>query len=78
MVVATVRDLGVQNRSILSVVKVSPANPSFKYPVNDDLLMFLFADVPHLLILLRNFLDEGFLINVEAVSERCVQQFLSV
>lgn len=75
-VVATVSDLRGSSQSAL---KVSPANPPFKHPANDDLLIFSFADVPGHLKLFRNhFLDEGFIINGKTVSKRCVQQLLSV
>ncbi|XP_071572048.1 uncharacterized protein [Temnothorax nylanderi] len=57
-VVAAVSDLG--NKGVWGELKITPDNYFFEHPLIEGAQIFVFADVPHLLKLLRNwFVDEG-------------------
>lgn len=59
-VVACVSDCGASNVGLWKVLGVDIINTSFKHPISNNNI-YMFADVPHLLKLLRNWLlDKGF------------------
>ncbi|KFM75205.1 Transposable element P transposase, partial [Stegodyphus mimosarum] len=59
-VVAVVSDLGGRNRAVWSELQITHLESSFTHPDNSGKRVWVFADVPHLLKLLRNhFLDDG-------------------
>lgn len=61
IVVAVVSDLGPSNRKIHKELNLSRTNSSFQHPSNQDLLVLVYADVPHMIKLCRNHLiDHGF------------------
>lgn len=58
IVVAFVSDLGSKNRTLHKELQLTPSKPYFEHPNIDGGKIFAFADVPHLLKLIRNhFLD---------------------
>lgn len=58
-----VSDLGGGNRALYKELNISHTNTSFKNPANDH-NVYVMADVPHLVKLLRNhFVDQGFILN---------------
>lgn len=58
---ATVCDMGGSNYSLINQLKISEENNSFDNPVDPSRKINVFADVPHLVKLIRNhFLDHGF------------------
>lgn len=60
-VVAFVSDLGSKNRKLHKDLEISSIKPYFEHPNISNGKVFAFADVPHLLKLLRNhFLDSDF------------------
>lgn len=62
-VVATVADLGPSNRGLLTVLGITTHKMFVEHPCNPSLRIYFFADVPHLLKLIRNhYLDDGFLL----------------
>ena len=63
-VVAIVSDMDSTNQGIWKELGVSIEKTSFPNPTDDKKSIFVFADVPHLIKLLRNhFLDTGFIWN---------------
>ena len=68
-------DMGAKNMSLWKELGIRPGNSSFEY---NGRQIELFADVPHLLKLLRNhFLDQGFILKSGAlVVKNDVQQLL--
>lgn len=62
-VVAMVSDLGGGNRGLHTELEISKSKPHFLNPCNGEKI-YVFADVPHLLKLIRNhFVDQGFIHN---------------
>lgn len=60
-VVAVTSDMG--NRGVWGELGITPQKHFFEHPSIKDGIIFVFADVPHLLKLLRNwFVDNGFLL----------------
>ena len=58
---ATVCDMGGSNYSLLNQMKISEEKNNFDNPVDPNRKIHVFADVPHLIKLIRNhFLDHGF------------------
>lgn len=52
---------------------------SFAHPSDDSLQIFVFADVPHLLRLLRNhLLDQGIHYNGKQIDRKCFENLISV
>jgi hypothetical protein len=61
-VVAIVSDCGSTNVGLWKNLGITTNNTSFKHPISNNNI-FVFADVPHLLKLIRNWLlDTGFLL----------------
>lgn len=76
-VVAMVCDLGGSNRGLLKQLNISVTKPWFVNPANPSKLVYVFADVPHLLKLIRNhFIDSGFIINGEEISKEIIEELL--
>lgn len=60
-VVALVSDMGSTNIGLWKSLNITPSSPSFINPVTLKNI-YVFADVPHLLKLIRNhFIDRGFI-----------------
>lgn len=78
-VVAVVSDMGGKNSVIHKQLDISYTQSSFINPVDPSRKIWVFADVPHLLKLLRNhFIDEGFLLpSGNIVNKRVIEQLLS-
>lgn len=76
-VVAMVCDLGGSNRELLEKLKISVTKPWFVNPANSNKLVYVFADVPHLLKLLRNhFIDSGFIVNNKIINKDIIEELL--
>lgn len=78
-VVAITSDMGSGNMSLWSELNIGYQKDCyFKHPSNDLLQIFVFADIPHLLKLLRNhFLDQGFIYKNKIINKECVDTLLS-
>lgn len=79
-VVAIVHDLGPTNLRVWKTLGIDPVNTkkvSFKNPCAER-EVFVFADVPHLIKLIRNnLLDSGFVLeNGDIVSVKCIREML--
>lgn len=62
-IVAMTSDMGSTNLNLLKTLNISYENPTFIHPSTGQRI-HTFADVPHLLKLIRNnYLDHGFIIN---------------
>ncbi|CAD7085347.1 unnamed protein product [Hermetia illucens] len=74
---AIVSDLGGTNRALHKELGVTLENPSIANPVHPDRKIFVFADVPHLIKLLRNhFIDQGFELQGNTITKDLVQKLL--
>ena len=72
-VVAIISDLG---GGLHGELAVSPNQRFFKNPCNEENI-YVFADIPHLLKLIRNhFVDEGFIINNIEINKTIVESVL--
>lgn len=70
-------DMGLGNTVFWSKLNVHYDNVSFPHPVNKDLKIYVFADVPHLLKLLRNhLLDNSFTNNGIKIDKTCLERLL--
>jgi hypothetical protein len=76
-VVATVCDMGTSNQGLWTALNVGiePGKECyFPHPADPSLKIFVFADVPHLLKLIRNhFLDTGFIWNNARITTECLE-----
>ncbi|VEN55423.1 unnamed protein product, partial [Callosobruchus maculatus] len=73
-VVAMVSDLGGANRGLHNELNISENKPYFENPRNKENI-FVLADVPHLLKLIRNnFVDHGFIIKDKLIKKDIVEQ----
>jgi len=62
-VVSVTSDMGTGNVGLWKSMEISHDNPSFSHPITGR-AVHVFADVPHLIKLLRNhFIDHGFLLD---------------
>lgn len=78
LVVAMVSDMGPCNMRLWKDLDVSVNNTSFTNPAASDRLVYVFADAPHLLKLIRNnFLDYGFKLNEKIITSSCVREVIS-
>lgn len=76
-VVATVCDLGGSNRGVLKVLEVTHEKPWFPNPIDTSRNVYVFADVPHLLKLIRNnFVDYGFMIDGKVINKSVIEELL--
>lgn len=73
-----VSDLGGGNRSLHSELQVSPEQSWFKNPANEHTI-YVFADVPHLIKLVRNhFVDSGYIVNGKEINKKVIEKLLEV
>ena len=81
-VVALTTDLGPTNTGIQKELHVgidSDRSCFFVHPQNTSLKIFVFADAPHLLKLLRNnFIDREFIIDNKLITKECLERLLAV
>lgn len=79
-VVALTSDLGPTNNAVhnsLNIGVTEDKNCFFVHPSNDNLKVFVFADPPHLLKLIRNnFIDHGFHYEGEFLNKDCLEELL--
>lgn len=77
VVVAAVSDLGPDNQTLWKSMGISPQTPYFKHPSEDEKVVYVFADVPHLLKLLRNhFIDNGVVFKEKLLKKDVVEELL--
>lgn len=78
-VVAMVCDLGPTNVKLWNSLEITSEQTFFTNPADTNREIFVFADAPHLLKLIRNnFLDHGFVLdNGQYVLSQCVQQLIA-
>lgn len=63
-------DLGGSNRSLWNSLEISEENTSFQNPVSHK-PVYVFADAPHMIKLLRNhFLDHGYILNGKVINSK--------
>ncbi|KAL1493908.1 hypothetical protein ABEB36_009589 [Hypothenemus hampei] len=73
-VVGVVSDLGGGNRSLHNELEVNENKTWFINPSNKEKI-FVFADVPHLIKLIRNnFVDHGFIFNGKQIGKKIVER----
>lgn len=78
-VVSVVCDLGGSNRGLLKELEISVQKSWFPNPKNANQRIHVFADVPHLIKLIRNnFIDHGFLINGNLIDKSIIEELISV
>lgn len=77
-VVALVSDMGPTNIGLWKSLNITPSSPSFINPVTLKNI-HVFADVPHLLKLIRNhFIDRGFIFsNNTYIGRQIIEEYLS-
>lgn len=81
IVVAITSDMGFGNRGLWTQLNIAHNKECFfSHPNNDSLKVFVFADIPHLLKLVRNhLLDQGFkLPNGKEVNRECLELLISM
>ena len=78
LVVAMVCDLGPTNIRLWNSIGVNVNQTSFTNPAASDRSIYVFADVPHLIKLIRNnFLDWGFNVGETTnISSACVRELV--
>ena len=73
-----VSDLGGGNRSVHNELNVNHINTWFTNPYNSE-PVYMFADVPHLIKLIRNhFVDHGFIVNEKEINKTIIEDLLDV
>ena len=78
-VTAIVSDMGTTNMRLWKCLNINTSNTSFSHPSDETKLIYVFADVPHLLKLIRNhFLDHGFIFENSTLTKSAVEQFLAL
>lgn len=76
-VVAMVSDLGPTNRGLLTELSITPQTPYFTNPIHPTENVYVFADVPHLVKLIRNhFVDTGFIINGNPINKDIIEELI--
>ncbi|KAJ3665372.1 hypothetical protein Zmor_000869 [Zophobas morio] len=79
IVVAILIDMGPSNMAFWKAKGIDKDHVSFVDPSDPEKLIFLFADVRHLLKLIRNhFLDKGFKLFDEMITKNCVESLLKI
>ncbi|KAJ3665375.1 hypothetical protein Zmor_000872 [Zophobas morio] len=79
IVVAIVNDMGPSNMALWKAKGIDKDHVSFVDPSDSEKLIFLFADLPHLLKLIRNhFLGKGFKLFDEMITKNCVESLLKI
>ena len=79
IVVAMVHDLGPTNMQLWKTLNISTEKTYFMNPAAPDRKIFIFAEIPHLLKLIRNnLIDNGFTLQGnKQVNSDCVNESLS-
>lgn len=78
-VVAIVSDLGATNSLLRKNLKITLESPFFTHPSSETKKIFVFADVPHLIKLIRNhFLDSGFLMDGKIINSEPIAEVLNL
>lgn len=80
-VVAVTSDMGSGNMRLWSELEIgiAPTKCYFQHPVCRELKIFVFADMPHLIKLVRNhFLDNEFNVNGIIVNKKCWEWMLAI
>ncbi|KAF4530613.1 hypothetical protein B566_EDAN018701, partial [Ephemera danica] len=78
-VVASTSDLGASNRSFLKRLGVNDQKTWIDNPYISGSKIYFFADVPHMLKLMRNhFLDQGFVFNNKLCRKNILYKMLSI
>ncbi|KAH8354301.1 hypothetical protein KR084_006260, partial [Drosophila pseudotakahashii] len=76
-VVGIVSDMGTGNHKLWRSLRVSPEKSWFEHPADSAMKVFVFADVPHLVKLIRNhFLDSGLVIDGKVLTQQSVRQVM--
>lgn len=77
-VVAIVCDLGPTNQKLWKTLEITLEKTHFRNPAVNDRDIYVFADAPHLVKLIRNnFLDYGFqMANGNVVDSKCVRELV--
>lgn len=77
-VAAMVCDLGGSNRGLLKALNITVVQPFFKNPANPQKKIYVVADVPHLLKLVRNhFVDNGFVVNSKEINKNVIEELIT-
>lgn len=77
IIVAMVHDLGPTNLSLWKSLGVGIHKSYFTNPAASDRKIFVFADAPHLIKLIRNnFLDYGFKLEDKNINSECVRELV--
>lgn len=75
-VVAIVSDLGGGNRGLHKKLGITITKTYFLSPINNR-KVYVFADVPHLIKLLRNhFVDDGFILNGTEINKAIIEKLI--
>jgi len=75
-IVSIVSDLGGGNRGLHKELGISLEQTWFINPVNNEKI-YVFADVPHLIKLIRNhFLDQGFILNGIEINKDIIEKLI--
>ena len=78
-VVAIVCDMGSQNLGLWRELNINISKSFFQHPNDESKLVFAFADVPHLLKLLRNhFIDSGFCLNNKNYGKKYIEDAIEL
>lgn len=76
-VVVAVSDLGPENQTLWRSIGISPQTLYFKHPSDEEKIVCVFADVPHLLKLLRNhFVDNGVVLKEKILKMNMVEELM--
>lgn len=76
-VVAVVSDMGSTNQGLWKELKIDMESVYFDNPTDTSKKVFVFADVPHLIKLVRNhFLDSGFIWNEKKIDKEPIKEIL--
>lgn len=79
MVVAVVSDMGPGNQSVWKQLSIGIMKTWFPHPVKENARVYVFADVPHLIKLIRNhFIDSGFIINNRLINTDPIKKMLEI
>lgn len=78
-VIAVVSDMGPTNVSLWRELSISENQPFIFHPCNPMKKIFFFADIPHMIKLLRNhFIDTGFVLNGKIINVEPVKKLLGL
>lgn len=77
-VIGVVSDMGGFNQAVWKQLNITPDISFFLNPFDDKRKVYYFADIPHLIKLMRNhFVDSGFLVeNGEMLNKTVIEKLL--